>query len=170
MEEQLLRGEKNRVRDKQLKVWVTEEERKMIDKKMELAGYDTYNDYIVRMAIDGFVIIQDFANFIEVSKLLHEIGADINKIAHRADILELQEERIKRGEQIELPETPITISDIEKIDKHMEKIWKTLNKLLKAQSGSTAQGKNRKALREKIKEDEEKKKLDDEIDDIFDRR
>lgn len=140
--------EKNRTRQIQKLFRVTEEELSLIEKKMELSGYENFNDYIVRMAIDGFVIIQDYSVLIEVGQMLHDIGSDINKIAHRADLIDLQEEQLKRGAVLDKLEEPITLEDIKRIDKHMEKIWKALNKIIRDSGEKTPRRKIRKELSE----------------------
>lgn len=117
--------EQNRSRDIVKFIRVTEEENKMIMKKMELAGYNNINDYGIRMMIDGFIIVEDYENFIKVSEMLTEIGRDINKIAHRADVIELQEEKMKRGEAVDYIENPISIEDIKKLTD----TWKKSGKL-----------------------------------------
>lgn len=140
-------NEKNRERNIQKKFWVSEEENELLKKKMELTGCDNFNEYIVRMGIDGFIIVQDYENLIEVSKLITDIGADINKIAHRCDLIEIYEERIKAGEVVSDPIPQISIADIQKIDSHMEKIWDTLNMMVKSQSASSVSEKVRKDLK-----------------------
>ena len=150
-------NEITRKRNRQKKIWVTEEEEKMIKEKMKISGYDNFNEYAVRMLIDGFIFIEEFDNFIKVSEQLTEIGNQINKIAHRADTIELQEERMRRGEVVEIQEPPITIADIKAIDKWMEKIFKTMNTILKESRGTVAVKKNRQMLKDKINGDEKKK-------------
>lgn len=128
-------------------------------KKMELAGYSKLNDYLVRMAIDGFIIVQNYDNFIKVSKQLTEIGKEINYIAHCAYIAELHEEKIKRGEDVGDKVPEISITDIKRIDKHMENIWLALNKILEEQSGSKIKEQNIRRLKKEISKD--KRKSDD---------
>ena len=142
--------EEKRKRNIQKKFWVNEEENEMIMKRMELAGYENFSQFMVNMAIDGFIILEDFDNFIEVSKQLHDIGKDINAIAHRAYIIGLHEERMKRGEDVGDKVPEISIADIARIDKHMENIWKTLNKILEEQSGSKIREQRRKKLKKEI--------------------
>ena len=145
--------EERRRRNIQKKFRVTEEENELIMKKMELAGYNKISDYLIRMAIDGFIIVQDYDNFIAVSKQLNEIGKEINYIAHRANIVELHEEKIKRGEAAGDRVAEISIADIQRIDKHMENIWLTLNKILEEQSGSKIKEQNIRRLKKEISKD-----------------
>ena len=90
----------NRKRNIQLKIWVTEEERKLIEHKMSLVPTRQIGAYIRKMAIDGYIIYTDTASIKEMNKELHAIGRNINQIAkrvnstsdiYREDIAELRE-------------------------------------------------------------------------------
>ena len=90
----------NRKRNIQLKIWVTEEERKLIEHKMSLVPTRQIGAYIRKMAIDGYIIYTDTANIKEMNKELRAIGRNINQIAkrvnstsdiYREDIAELRE-------------------------------------------------------------------------------
>ena len=90
----------NRKRNIQLKIWLTEEERRLIDEKMKLLPTSQIGAYIRKMAIDGYVIYTDTANIKELNKKLQAIGKNINQIAkrvnstgdiYREDITELRE-------------------------------------------------------------------------------
>lgn len=90
----------NRKRNIQLKIWVTEEERKLIEYKMSLVPTRQIGAYIRKMAIDGYIIYTDTANIKEMNKELRAIGRNINQIAkrvnstgdiYRGDITELRE-------------------------------------------------------------------------------
>lgn len=90
----------NRKRNIQLKIWLTEEERRLIDEKMKLLPTSQIGAYIRKMAIDGYIIYTDTANIKEMNKELRAIGRNINQIAkrvnstgdiYRGDITELWE-------------------------------------------------------------------------------
>ena len=90
----------NRKRNIQLKIWVTEEERKLIEYKMSLVPTRQIGAYIRKMAIDGYVIHNDMTNRKAMNKELRAIGRNINQIAkrinstsdiYREDIAELRE-------------------------------------------------------------------------------
>lgn len=90
----------NRKRNIQLKIWMTEEERRLIDEKMKLLPTSQIGAYIRKMAIDGYIIYTDTANIKEMNKELRAIGRNINQIAkrvnstgdiYRGDITELRE-------------------------------------------------------------------------------
>jgi len=52
----------NRKRDIQLKFWVTEEEKALIEEKMKLLPTQQYGAYLRKMAIDGYIIYTDTAD------------------------------------------------------------------------------------------------------------
>lgn len=90
----------NRKRNIQLKIWLTEEERRLIDEKMKLLPTSQIGAYIRKMAIDGYIIYTDTANIKEMNKELRAIGRNINQIAkrvnstgdiYRGDITEIRE-------------------------------------------------------------------------------
>ncbi len=95
----------NRKRNIQMKFWVTEEEKSLIDEKMKLLPTQRYGAYLRKMAIDGYIIYTDTANIKEFTAKLSAIGKNINQIAkklnaggtpYRADMDEIRE----RMEQI----------------------------------------------------------------------
>ena len=73
----------NRKRDIQMKFWVTEEEKTMIEEKMKLLPTQRYGAYLRKMAIDGYIIYTDTADIKEMNKELSAIGRNINQIAKR---------------------------------------------------------------------------------------
>ena len=75
----------NRKRNIQLKIWLTEEERRLIDEKMKLLPTSQIGAYIRKMAIDGYIIYTDTANIKEMNKELRAIGRNINQIAKRVN-------------------------------------------------------------------------------------
>ncbi len=90
----------NRKRNIQLKIWLTEDERRLIDAKMKLLPTTKIGAYIRKMAIDGYIIYTDTDNIKEFTKELERIGQNINQIAKRvnstsriyeADIQDLRE-------------------------------------------------------------------------------
>ena len=73
----------NRKRDIQMKFWVTEEEKTLIEEKMKLLPTQRYGAYLRKMAIDGYIIYTDTADIKEMNKELSAIGRNINQIAKR---------------------------------------------------------------------------------------
>ena len=90
----------NRKRNIQMKFWVTEEEKRLIDEKMAQPPTKRYGAYLRKMAIDGYIIQVDTTDIREVTKALGSIGRNINQIAkrvnaggpaYRADMEEIRE-------------------------------------------------------------------------------
>lgn len=75
----------NRKRNIQLKIWVTEEERKLIEQKMSQLPTKQIGAYLRKMAIDGYVIYTDTTNIKEFTGELQIIGKNINQIAKRVN-------------------------------------------------------------------------------------
>ena len=75
----------NRKRNIQLKIWVTEEERKLIEQKMTQLPTKQIGAYMRKMAIDGYVIYTDTTNIKEFTGELQIIGKNINQIAKRVN-------------------------------------------------------------------------------------
>ena len=76
---------KNRKRNIQLKIWVTAEERKLIEHKMSLVPTNQIGAYLRKMAIDGYIIYTDTSNIKKFNTELHAIGRNINQIAKRCN-------------------------------------------------------------------------------------
>ena len=75
----------NRKRKLQLKIYVTDEERAMIMKKMETAHIMHIGAYLRKMAIDGLIIYTDLSVVKDYQKELSSIGRNINQIAKRVN-------------------------------------------------------------------------------------
>ena len=73
----------NRKRNIQMKFWVTEEEKRLIDEKMKQLPTQRYGAYLRKMAIDGYIIHTDMSSLKEMNKALFSIGRNINQIAKR---------------------------------------------------------------------------------------
>ena len=75
----------NRKRKIQLKIWVDEEEKLLIQEKMKQLGTSQIGAYLRKMAIDGYVITFDTTDIKTFSKELQKIGRNINQIAKRVN-------------------------------------------------------------------------------------
>ena len=73
----------NRKRNIQIKFYVTEEEKRLIDEKMVQLPTQRYGAYLRKMAIDGYIIYTDTADIKAFTKELSAIGRNINQIAKR---------------------------------------------------------------------------------------
>ena len=90
----------NRKRNIQMKFYVTEEEKRLIDRKIAQLPTRRYGAYLRRMAIDGYIIQLDTTDIKRMNAALSAIGRNINQIAKRvnagggaykADMREIQE-------------------------------------------------------------------------------
>ena len=75
----------NRKRNIQMKFYVTEDEKQLIDEKMSQLPTRRYGAYLRKMAIDGYIIYTDTADIKAFTKELSAIGRNINQIAKVAN-------------------------------------------------------------------------------------
>ena len=106
----------NRKRNIQMKFWVTEEEKRLIDEKMSQLPTKRYGAYLRKMAIDGYIIQVDTTDIKEMTKVLGSIGRNINQIA----------KRVNAG-------GPTYQADMEEIRERLEQIWQLQRRILLSQ-------------------------------------
>ena len=106
----------NRKRNIQMKFWVTEEEKRLIDEKMAQLPTKRYGAYLRKMAIDGYIIQVDTTDIREMTRALSAIGRNINQIA----------KRVNAG-------GPTYQADMEEILERLEQIWQLQRRILLSQ-------------------------------------
>ena len=106
----------NRKRNIQLKIWVTEEERKLIEQKMAQLPTRRYGAYLRKMAIDGYIIQLDTTDIKRMNAALSAIGRNINQIA----------KRVNAG-------GPTYQADMEEIRERLDQIWQLQRRILSSQ-------------------------------------
>lgn len=106
----------NRKRNIQMKFWVTEEEKRLIDEKMAQLPTKRYGAYLRKMAIDAYIIQVDTTDIKEMTKALGSIGRNINQIA----------KRVNAG-------GPTYQADMEEILERLEQIWQLQRRILLSQ-------------------------------------
>ena len=74
---------KNRTRPVRIEFRVTEQERQLIQKKMEQLGTKNMGAYLRKMAIDGYIIQVDYTEQKKLAAAVNKIGANINSICRR---------------------------------------------------------------------------------------
>ena len=83
----------------QLKLWVTEDEKKLIEEKMKILGTRNFGAYARKMLIDGYIIKVDYSEQRKLAAEVNKIGVNINQICKRInetgrafaeDVLELK--------------------------------------------------------------------------------
>ena len=106
----------NRKRNIQMKFYVTEGEKRLIDEKMVQLPTQRYGAYLRKMAIDGYIIQVDTRDIKEMNKLLSAIGRNINQIA----------KRVNAG-------GPTYQADMEEIRERLDQIWQLQRRILLSQ-------------------------------------
>ena len=95
-------------RTKRLLIPVSPEERELIDKKMEIAGFTNISAYARKMMIDGYTVNIDIPELRETLKLLHYAGNNLNQLviwAHENDCVyetEIEEVRNQHKQMLSL--------------------------------------------------------------------
>ncbi|KNF09507.1 bacterial mobilization protein MobC [Gottschalkia purinilytica] len=83
-------------RKRQLKFYVTEWERALIEEKMKLLGTKNIGVYLQKMAIDGYIIQVDYSPIKEQAAEIQKIDVNVNQIAkHINAIGNIDEQGIK---------------------------------------------------------------------------
>jgi predicted transcriptional regulator len=72
-------------RSKYIHIRVTPEEVGRIKERMEEAGIRSMTAYLLRMALNGFVIVMDLSDLKEILRLLQISGNNLNQYAKRAN-------------------------------------------------------------------------------------
>ena len=103
----------NRKRNIQMKFWVTEEEKRLIDEKMKQLPTQRYGAYLRKMAIDGYIIYTDTTDIKAFTAELSAIGRNINQIA----------KRLNAG-------SPAYQADIQEIRERLDEIWQLQRRIL----------------------------------------
>ena len=73
----------NRTRKVQLKFWVTEEERAIIERKMEMLKTKNMGAYLRKMVIDGYIIKVDYTEQKKLAAAISRVAGNINQICRR---------------------------------------------------------------------------------------
>ena len=103
----------NRKRNIQIKFYVTEEEKRLIDEKMVQLPTQRYGAYLRKMAIDGYVVKLDLPELRELVSLLRYSSNNLNQLTRRAH---------ETGRIYE--------TDLEDIQQSQERIWTAAEKIV----------------------------------------
>lgn len=74
---------KNRTRPVRIEFRVTEQERQLIQEKMEQLGTKNMGAYLRKMAIDGYIIKVDYTEQKKLAASVSRVAGNINKICRR---------------------------------------------------------------------------------------
>ena len=105
-----------RKRNIQIKFYVTEEEKQLIDEKLSQLPTHRYGAYLRKMAIDGYIIYTDTSDIKAFTSELSAIGRNINQIA----------KRLNAG-------SPAYQADIQEIRERLDEIWQLQRRILSSQ-------------------------------------
>ena len=105
-----MNGRKRKV---QIKFYVTEEERALIEQKMKLVPTRNMAAYLRKIAIDGYIIQTDHSDIKAMTAEIQKIGVNVNQIAKRIN---------ETGR--------IYADDMDEIKRLMEEVWRLERRLL----------------------------------------
>jgi len=94
---------------------VNEEEQQLIRQRMSQTNISNLRAYLLKMAIDGYVINLDLTDVRECSRLLSNISNNINQIAKHANTT-----------------GAIYATDMIAIKSYLDEIWEQQNKILRS--------------------------------------
>lgn len=95
----------NRKRTNEKKLFLSDDELKVLYEKMALANTSNFSLYARKMLLDGLIIHVDYTQIKDLNRQLSAIGKNINQIAKRANSQNLYKE------------------DINEIKKMLNEIW-----------------------------------------------
>lgn len=93
--------------------YVSEQERDMIDAKMEQYGTSNLSAYLRKMAVDGYVVNLDLPELRELVSLLRRSSSNLNQLTRRVH---------ETGRYYD--------ADMEDLQQNYEKLWGAAQKLL----------------------------------------
>lgn len=111
-------NEPNRVRKIQLNFRVTEQERRLIEDRMQELGTTNREAYLRKIAIDGKIVKLEVQELKEIVSLMRRTSNNVNQIARRLN---------ETGRVYEV--------DITDIQNQQEQLWDMLNTLITKISG-----------------------------------
>ena len=108
-----------RKRDKQLKIWVPQEELDMIHQKMAEFGTSNMGAFVRKMVIDGYIVKLDIPELREILHQLGPIGNNVNQMARK----------LNAGGSIYREDIAEVNAKLDAIYTQLEKILKRLSKI-----------------------------------------
>jgi len=108
----------NRVRKIQLNFRVTEQERRLIEERMQELGTTNREAYLRKIAIDGMIVKLEVQELKEIVSLMRRTSNNVNQIARRLN---------ETGRIYE--------ADITDVHNRQEQLWDMLNSLITKLSG-----------------------------------
>lgn len=115
----------NRTRNNLIKVYLSDEEYKIMKEKKEASGSLTISLFIRRLIVKGEVIIYDLKSLLTLSEQIGRVGNNINQIARKLNLNENGDININNKKSIEEAITLIKLSNQALLD-----IYKLMNSKL----------------------------------------
>ena len=108
-----------RKRDKQLKIWVSQEELDMIHQKMAEFGTPNMGAFVRKMVIDGYIVKLDIPELKEIIRLLSITSNNVNQMARQ----------LNSGKGIYPQELTEVEAQLEQIYKLLRKVMRGISKI-----------------------------------------
>ena len=106
----------NRTRKNELKIYLSDNEKNILDRKVELSKRKSVSDYIRTLILFGFVYDVDYSYLRQYNETLGKISGNMNQIAKRVT---------STGNVYE--------AEMAEVKAIMEQVWKTQKAMLKKQ-------------------------------------
>ena len=91
----------NRTRQNELKVYLSDEEQEIIDRKIEQSGIKNKSAYVRKMLCDGAIINVDLSIIKEHNTAISRIGNNLNQISKQLNALNyISQDDVKRVEEM----------------------------------------------------------------------
>lgn len=104
-----MKKDDNRFRDRNIHIMATDYEYQQIMARKEEAGSTSLQEYILEVAINGFLIKVEYSDLKSLAYEINKIGININQIAHKVNT-----------------ENTVYKSQMDAIQEDIDLIWKML--------------------------------------------
>ena len=106
-----MQKEKFRLRQKRIEARATEYEYQLIQEQYKASGKNSFREYIIEAAINGYVVNVDYKEIKELAYEINKIGNNINQIAYKVNST-----------------NQVLKSDMEELQEDIDLIWRMLRK------------------------------------------
>lgn len=106
----------NRERKHELKVFLSDDEHRILEGKFKLSDKRSRSDFIRQLIIEGIVYVVDYSYLREYNMELGKIGTNINQIAHRINTTH-----------------SIYQTDMDEINRKVDEVWRLQKSMLSRQ-------------------------------------
>jgi len=104
---------KNLVRNVNIAFRVTEDERELIAERMKECGIRSVRGYLLKMALNGYIVNLDLSEIKELSRLMRIMGNNVNQLARHANTTGIA-----------------CVTDVADIKEMLGTVWERLDKLI----------------------------------------